>query len=154
MDYEQAVKLTMHLNGMPRSVDVDAGAFLLDVLRELGLTGTKEGCAVGVCGACTVAVDGLPVSSCLYLAACADGREVLTVEGIAVIDPDVVDAFVACEGMQCGICTPGQVVAAHTLRRAYPDASEADVRDYLAGNLCRCTGYGPIVEAVKVYLDG
>lgn len=137
------------LNGEPRRCHIDADLLLVDLLRELGLRGTKEGCGVGVCGACTVAVDGLPMSSCIAFAALVDGREVLTVEGVAALAPEIVDAFVACEGMQCGICTPGQVVATYTLRQEIPAPSDEEIRTYLAGNLCRCTGYESIVAAAR-----
>lgn len=143
------------LNGQPREIGIPAAALLLDVIRGLGLTGTKEGCRIGVCGVCTVLVDGLPVSSCLYLAACADGTEVVTVEGVARDHPEVVDAFVRCEGMQCGICTPGQVVTAVAARAELGDRPGRErLREYLAGNLCRCTGYATIVEAVAAGDDG
>jgi len=148
------------LNGDPASADITATSSLLDLLRSLGLTGTKEGCRIGVCGLCTVLVDGLPVSSCIYLAACAEGADVWTVEGISRRDPDLVDAFVSCEGMQCGICTPGQVVTAAAAaeevraggRGAEQLLDEEGLRRYLSGNLCRCTGYNTIIEAVGGYL--
>lgn len=147
------MKIALTLNGEQASADVEGDSQLLDVLREqFGLTGTKEGCGVGVCGACSVLVDGNPVSSCLYLAGMADGAEVWTVEGLAAKDPDLIEAFVECEGMQCGICTPGQVVAAAALRRHNPDPTEEEIRTWMSGNLCRCTGYGTIVEAVKRYV--
>jgi aerobic-type carbon monoxide dehydrogenase small subunit (CoxS/CutS family) len=140
------VKFT--LNGQPREADVPSTASLLDVIRDLGLTGTKAGCRIGVCGVCTVLVDGLPVSSCLYLAHCADGADVWTVEGIAGRHPEVVDSFVRCEGLQCGICTPGQVVTAAAARAELgADLDQERLREYLTGNLCRCTGYATIVEA-------
>lgn len=142
------VKFT--LNGQPAEVDAPGGASLLDVIRGRGLTGTKAGCRIGVCGVCSVLVDGLPVSSCLYLAHCADGADVRTAEGIAQTDPGIVDAFVRCEGMQCGICTPGQVVAARAAAAELgPGASEEQLREYLIGNLCRCTGYATIIEAAQ-----
>lgn len=147
------MRLTFRLNGREMRLDADADALLLDVIRELGLTGTKEGCGVGVCGACTVLVDDLPVSSCLYLAGCAQGADVWTVEGLADRDPALVEAFVEHEGMQCGICTSGQVVATAALARERPDGSEEEIRSYMAGNLCRCTGYVSIVEAVEAYLE-
>ncbi|HEX6198381.1 MAG TPA: (2Fe-2S)-binding protein [Jiangellaceae bacterium] len=147
------MKLTFHLNG--RMIELEAGptAFLVDVLRSTGLTGTKEGCGMGVCGACTVLVDDRPVSSCLYLAPCVDGADVWTVEGLAERFPQVVDAFVAEEGMQCGICTPGQVAAVCALTLEKPAAAEPEIREYLNGNLCRCTGYQTIVAAAKAALD-
>jgi aerobic-type carbon monoxide dehydrogenase small subunit (CoxS/CutS family) len=92
------------------------------------------------------------VSSCIYFAALCDGADVLTVEGIATRDPEVIDAFVEHEGMQCGICTPGQVVSAYTLKREHPGASEAEVREYMSGNLCRCTGYVSVTDSVRGYV--
>lgn len=148
------VELLLELNGEPRTVEVEPAAMLVDVVRALGLTGTKEGCGVGVCGLCTVIVDDLPVSSCIYLAALAEGRSVWTVEGLTARDPALLRAFVDEEGLQCGICTPGQVVSAYALKRECPDANEDDVRDYMAGTLCRCTGYVTIVSSVVSYLAG
>lgn len=133
-------------------ISADPGVLLVDLLRDLGLTGTKEACGIGVCGLCTVLVDDLPVSSCLYLAACADGAHVWTAEGLARDDAGLIQAFVDHEGMQCGICTPGQVVAAAALAREHPSATEADIREHQAGNLCRCTGYQTIAASVKAYL--
>jgi carbon-monoxide dehydrogenase small subunit len=146
------VKLSFILNGQSRETDIEPGLLLVDVIRELGLTGTKEACGVGVCGLCTVLVDGLPVSSCLYLAACAAGAEVWTVEGLAREEPALIRAFVDNEGMQCGICTPGQVMAAAALARERPGATEAEIREQMAGNLCRCTGYQTIAASVRSYL--
>jgi aerobic carbon-monoxide dehydrogenase small subunit len=146
------VKVSFTLNGAPVAADVAAGALLVDVVRGLGMTGTKEACGVGVCGACTVLVGDLPVSSCLYVAACAEGAEVWTVEGLAREEPALIRAFVEQEGMQCGICTPGQVVAAAALARENPAATDEEIRDFQAGNLCRCTGYQTIAAAVRAYL--
>ena len=138
------------LNGLPVEVDARTGASLLDVIRGLGLTGAKAGCRIGVCGVCSVLVDGLPVSSCLFLAPCADGSDVWTAEGIAQAHPEVTAAFVRCEGMQCGICTPGQVVAATAaLAELGSAAGEDELREYLIGNLCRCTGYNTIIAAAQ-----
>ncbi|NIQ54375.1 MAG: 2Fe-2S iron-sulfur cluster binding domain-containing protein, partial [Gemmatimonadetes bacterium] len=131
------MRVAFRLNGRPTEVKAGPTSFLVDVLRESALTGTKEGCGVGECGACTVLLDGRPVSSCLFLAPCADGAEVWTVEGLAERFPAVVDAFVTQEGMQCGICTPGQVAAVCGLALEQPDADENAIRDYLNGNLCR-----------------
>jgi aerobic carbon-monoxide dehydrogenase small subunit len=147
------LKIRFVLNDEEREFEIEPDALLLDVIRDSGLTGTKEGCAVGVCGACTVVINDAPVSSCIYFAALCDGAEVLTIEGIARRDPSVIEAFVEHEGMQCGICTPGQVVAAYTLKREHPGADEEAVREYMAGNLCRCTGYVSITESVRAYVS-
>jgi aerobic carbon-monoxide dehydrogenase small subunit len=150
------VKLSFTLNGTPVETDADPGIPLVDLIRGLDLTGTKEACGVGVCGVCTVLVNDLPVSSCLYLAGCADGAEVWTVEGLAREEPDLIRAFTEREGMQCGICTPGQVVAAAALAREHQGAAAAvtdeQIREHQAGNLCRCTGYQTIAAAVRSYL--
>jgi aerobic carbon-monoxide dehydrogenase small subunit len=147
------VNLRFTLNGGAVGTTAPADAMLIDTVRELGLTGTKEGCGVGVCGACTVLVNDLPVSSCLYLSRCADGADVWTVEGLVQRDPRLRDAFVGCEGLQCGICTSGQLVSAYALGLDNPDATEDEIREHMAGNLCRCTGYASIVASVQAYLD-
>jgi carbon-monoxide dehydrogenase small subunit len=139
------------LNGRPVSVDAPGSRRLLDVLREdLGLTGTKEGCGEGECGACSVLIDGLVVNSCLVAAGQAEGCEVVTVEGLAAGDElsPLQRAFVERGAAQCGICTPGMLLAAHALLQENPRPSADDVRVGLAGNLCRCTGYTKIIEAV------
>ena len=139
------------LNGEPTEFLCDPHATLLDVLRnEVGLTGTKEGCATGDCGACSVTLDGRLVCSCLVLAAETRGREVGTVEGVARADRlhPVQQKLLEHAGLQCGVCTPGFVVAAKALLDRNPDPSEREVRYWLAGNLCRCTGYDKIVRAV------
>ncbi len=146
------MRLRFRLNGEPVELDAAPTGPLLELVRSLGLTGTKEGCAVGVCGLCSVLVDDRPVSSCLYLCGFLDGSEVWTVEGLAAAEPRLVEAFVEHEAMQCGICTPGQVVAAAALRRASPHAGREEIRRHLGGNLCRCTGYETIIEAVSSYL--
>jgi aerobic-type carbon monoxide dehydrogenase small subunit (CoxS/CutS family) len=149
------IHLRLTLNGEPVEATAPADMFLVDFLRErAGLTGTKEACGVGVCGACTVLLDGEPASSCLLLAGLADGADVWTVEGIARRDPGLVRAFVENEGMQCGICTPGQVVSAHALLRRNPRPDEDEVRRWMAGNLCRCTGYASIRRAVRAAAEG
>jgi len=143
--------LSLTVNGVGYSVAVDGSATLLATLRdELGLTGAKEGCDDSECGACMVLLDGRPVNSCSFLALQADGREVITVEGLADgAEPGPLQrAFVESGGIQCGFCTPGMLVSATALLAERPDPSENDVRLALAGNLCRCTGYGKIVEAV------
>lgn len=132
------------LNGRDTTVEAHPLARLLDVLREdLGLTGTKEGCGEGECGACTVLVDGLPVNACLVPVCQVEGAAVVTVEGLC--DRALADAFVTEGGAQCGICTPGMLVAASVLPE---DASIDEIRDKLAGNLCRCTGYEGIYRAI------
>lgn len=146
------MKLSFTLNGEEVEVAAETGALLVDLVRDLGLTGTKEACGVGVCGLCTVLVGDLPVSSCLYLAACVAGADVWTVEGLARKEPELIEAFAGHEGMQCGICTPGQVVAAAALARDNPAATEAEIREHQAGNLCRCTGYQTIAASVEAYL--
>lgn len=153
------MRVTFSVNGLQREVDVPVAARLLDTLRDLGLTGTKEGCGTGVCGVCSVLVGDRPVSSCSFLTACADGLEVWTVEGIAAIEPDLVEAFVVHEAMQCGICTPGLVVMVAALERLmvqYGQTSEAlddeVLASYLSGNLCRCTGYQAILTVARARL--
>lgn len=146
------MKLSFTLNGEAVQTAAEPAELLVNVVRDLGLTGTKEACGVGVCGLCTVLVDDLPVSSCLYLAACVDGADVWTVEGVASREPGLIQAFAEHEGMQCGICTPGQVVAAAALARENPAATDEEIRDHQAGNLCRCTGYQTIAASVRAYL--
>jgi len=146
--------VTVHfiLNGRPASADVSGSRRLLDVLREgLAFTGAKEGCGEGECGACSVLVDGEVVNSCLVAVGQVDGREVVTVEGLALPDgklSPLQQAFIERGAAQCGICTPGMLLAAHALLQQNPRPSEDDVRVGLAGNLCRCTGYTKIIAAV------
>jgi aerobic-type carbon monoxide dehydrogenase small subunit (CoxS/CutS family) len=145
-------RLELIVDGLPLTADVDPGRTLLRVLRDdLGRTGTKEGCDDSECGACMVLVDGRPVNSCSYLALQAAGREITTVEGLA--GPDALHplqrAFLEGGGIQCGFCTPGMLVSAVALLASDPDPSEEAIRDALAGNLCRCTGYQPIIRAVQ-----
>jgi carbon-monoxide dehydrogenase small subunit len=144
--------LRITVNGEPRSVEVAANRLLLHLLRDdLGLTGTKEGCSVGVCGACSVLVDGALVSACLLPAVMVDGAAITTVEGLAAKDGQLSplqEAFIRHGGFQCGICTPGQLIAATALLAENPHPGEAQVRAWMMGNLCRCTGYYQIVESV------
>jgi carbon-monoxide dehydrogenase small subunit len=145
------VRLSFTVNGRPASVEVHPMARLLDVIREeLRLTGTKEGCGEGECGACSITIDGALVNSCLVPALHAQGRQIRTIEGVAEGDRlhAVQRAFLECGGAQCGMCTPGMVMAAVNLLDRKPDPSPEDVRDGLAGNLCRCTGYVKIFDAV------
>jgi carbon-monoxide dehydrogenase small subunit len=146
------MKISLSINGQERTVDAPPLARLLDVLREgLGLTGTKEGCGEGECGTCTVLFDGEPANACLIPIGQCEGRQIVTVEGL--VDPakpsPLAKAFVARGGAQCGICTPGMIVSAHALLLRAKNPSEADIREALAGNLCRCTGYTGIVSAVE-----
>ncbi len=146
------MQLVLTVNGMVHEVEARPTARLLDVLRDqLGLTGTKEGCAEGECGACTVIVDGRAVNSCVMLAVQARGKEVLTVEGLAHDgELDLLQQkFVEYGAVQCGYCTPGMLMSAKALLMGNPVPSEQDIRIALAGNLCRCTGYSAIVGAVK-----
>ena len=143
------------VNGTPWTGEVPPRLTLADLLRDhLQLTGTHLGCEQGVCGACTILCDGEAVRSCLMLAVQADGRSLTTVEGLDD-DPDAAalrDALVAGRGLQCGFCTPGVLLSAMALRRADPPIDPARVPELLAGNICRCTGYEPIVDAVRAWL--
>jgi carbon-monoxide dehydrogenase small subunit len=148
------VRLTVTVNGRARTADdVRPDESLLHTLRErLGLPGAKNACEQGECGSCTVYLDDVPVCACLVAAGQAEGREVVTVEGLAgdpTADP-VRNAFVECGAVQCGFCTPGLIVAVHDLLRHDSDPTDARIREALAGNLCRCTGYEKIIEAVHV----
>jgi carbon-monoxide dehydrogenase small subunit len=149
---EQQVDVRMRVNGVVREVRVPSRRLLSDALRhDLRLTGTHVGCEHGVCGACTVLLDGEPVRSCLMLAASADGHEVTTVEGLAGPDGElhpVQQAFVDCHGLQCGFCTPGFVTTIAAFLEENPDPTEEEATDAIAGNLCRCTGYQGIRKAV------
>ena len=139
------------VNGVPREARVPARRLLSDCLRhELRLTGTHVGCEHGVCGACTVLLDGEPVRSCLLLAVTADGHEVTTVEGLGTPDDmhPVQQAFRECHGLQCGFCTPGFLTTVAAYLEHNPDPTEAEAREAISGNLCRCTGYQNIVKSV------
>ena len=146
-----SVRVATTINGDAVEYLCDAEETLLDVLRDrLALTGSKEGCGTGDCGACSVTLDGRLVCSCLVLGAEADGREVNTIEGIAVGDKlhPLQRKFIEHAALQCGICTPGFLVASKALLEKNPDPTETEIRYWLAGNLCRCTGYDKIVRAV------
>lgn len=146
------MRLTFTVNGRTREVDTPGDSTLLDVLRDrLGLTGTKEACVEGECGACTVLIDGRPVDSCIYAAHAASGRAVTTIEGVGgagdLVTP-LQEALVRTGGVQCGFCTPGFVMSLTALLDENPSPTEPEIRTALAGNLCRCTGYSQIVDAV------
>jgi carbon-monoxide dehydrogenase small subunit len=147
-------KITLSVNGKTRSSNAEPRLTLLDFLREhLSLTGTHMGCEHGVCGACTVNYDGVPVRACLIYAVQADGHEVETVEGLCKPDGTpgpVQEAFQDAHGLQCGYCTPGMLVSATALLRTTPDPSDEEIREGLGGNLCRCTGYTQIIDAVRL----
>jgi carbon-monoxide dehydrogenase small subunit len=140
-------------NGNRMSTMIEDHWTLLHLIREeLGYTGTKEGCGSGECGACTVIVDGLAVNSCLYLAMEIDGKELLTIEGLASVDGTlhpIQKAFVDNGGIQCGFCSPGMILAAKALLDENPNANEEEIKDAIAGNICRCTGYVQIIDSIK-----
>jgi carbon-monoxide dehydrogenase small subunit len=143
--------IALTVNGLAHTVAVEPRWLLVDVLRDtLGLTGTHVGCEHGVCGTCTVMVNGETVRSCLMLAPSADGADIMTVEGLGPVDGlhPLQEAFREAQGLQCGFCTPGMLMIAYELLRQNPAPSEADIREAISANLCRCTGYQGIVEAV------
>jgi len=147
---KQVISVTV--NGEPYEVFIDSRTTLLQLVREhLGLTGTKEGCSEGECGACSVVLNGRLVDSCLIFAVEAKGGEVQTIEGLALngeLHP-VQKAFIECGGVQCGFCTPGMIMASKTLLEKNPHPNEDEIRHGLGGNLCRCTGYAKIIDAVQ-----
>jgi xanthine dehydrogenase YagT iron-sulfur-binding subunit len=152
VNFLERMNIAVRVNGHEHRLSVDARVTLLDFLRErLGLTGTKKGCNFGECGACTVHLDGRRVNACMVLAASADGREVTTIEGLANGDElhPVQQAFIDHDGFQCGFCTPGQIMSAVALIEEGHTGSEAEMREWMSGNLCRCSAYPQIVEAVK-----
>ena len=146
--------ITLHVNGVPRHGAVEARTTLVDFLRDsLGLTGTHVGCEHGICGACSVLLDGDPVRSCCMFAVQAEGYAVTTVEGLAPQRgtlSKIQDAFCETHALQCGYCTPGMLIACHALVARNPHPNEAEIRDAIGGNICRCTGYQQIVDAVKL----
>jgi aerobic carbon-monoxide dehydrogenase small subunit len=144
--------MTLTVNGSHHTLDVEDRTLLVDLLRDrLGLTGTHVGCDTSQCGCCTVHLDGVAVKSCTTLALQADGAAVVTIEGLAGAGPlhPVQQAFSACHGLQCGYCTPGMIMAVTDLLARYPEPTDEQIRDGLAGNLCRCTGYINIEAAVR-----
>ena len=146
------MKLTLALNGQERSFEIEGDEPLLDVLRGAGLTSVRLSCGIGLCGACTVLIDGEPISSCLLHAGLAEGRVVTTVEGLAEDDP-ALRAFDDAGAFQCGYCTPGMVLSAKALAVVKPSAGSDEVRHWMNGNLCRCGSYRRIEQAISTYLE-
>jgi carbon-monoxide dehydrogenase small subunit len=146
------IKLT--INGTERAANAEPRTTLLDFIRDnLGLTATHMGCEHGVCGACSVILDGVPVRSCLIYAVQVDGHNVMTAEGLRNTDGSpgpIMDSFIEAHGLQCGYCTPGMMVATHALLSTNPAPSDDEIREAIGGNLCRCTGYVQIVEAIRL----
>ena len=146
-------QINLTINGESEQVTVPSNMTLMHMLREsLALTGTKNGCSAGECGACTVLLNGEPVNSCMVLAVECNGADIVTVEGLAgdhQLDP-IQEAMIEAGGVQCGFCTPGMLISSRALLNRCPDPSEDEIREALVGNLCRCTGYVRIIEAVKV----
>ena len=151
------MNVQFELNGESAGADIAPAARLVDVLRDVfGLTGTKVGCEEGECGACTVVVDGVAVNSCLYLAADVEGKQVVTIEGLeenGLLD-EVSKAFIASGAVQCGFCTPGMIMRAYTFLQENADPSEEEIRRSIEGNICRCTGYVKIVDAIRTLAAG
>jgi aerobic carbon-monoxide dehydrogenase small subunit len=151
------MKVELKVNGRTETVDVEPRMTLLDCLRdELNLKGTHAGCEHGVCGACTVIIDGLAVRSCLTLAVQGDGVDLRTIEGFASDDGGlsvIQEAFCETHGLQCGYCTPGMIISAHVLLEQNVSPTDEEIRDAISGNICRCTGYGQIIEAIRLAAD-
>jgi carbon-monoxide dehydrogenase small subunit len=149
---ETSVLLRFRLNGQEYRAEVNGSDLLIDLIRDrLGLTGTKRSCDMEICGACTVLIDGKPVSSCSIFAFEIDGKELLTIEGLAGperLDP-LQQAFIECGGFQCGFCTPGMILLAKSLLDENPDPTVDQIRDYMDANICRCTGYQMIIESIQ-----
>ena len=150
------INVSINVNGINYTKDIDPSTRLIDFIRDdLKLKGTKEGCGEGECGACTVIVNGKTVNSCLMLASSADGKNVITIEGVSdnnKLHP-IQEAFMEVGAVQCGYCTPGMILSAKSLLDKNPNASEDDIRIALSGNLCRCTGYKKIIQAVLLAKD-
>lgn len=151
------IKVSFVINGKREEREIHPNISLLDLLRDhLGLTGTKKGCEIGECGTCTVIVDGKPVNACLVLAPKVDGKEIITIEGIGEegkLHP-LQKAFLTHGAVQCGFCTPGMILAAKALLDRNPHPSREEIKDAISGNLCRCTGYLQIVEAIEATGNG
>ena len=151
-EHHNTVDVSVTINGAERSATVEARTLLVHYIRDhLGLTGTHWGCDTSNCGVCVVSMDGVPVKSCTVLAAMADGTSITTVEGLetaAGLDP-IQQGFMECHGLQCGFCTPGMMIAAKWLLERNPNPTDAEIREGLSGQLCRCTGYDNIIKAVR-----
>jgi aerobic carbon-monoxide dehydrogenase small subunit len=150
----RTISLTVNRNRITR--EVPDNRLLIDFIRyDLGLTGTKEGCSVGVCGACTVLIDKQPISSCIALVVMLDGSEITTIEGLAENERlhPLQQAFIDHGGFQCGICTPGQIMAAKALLDSNPHPTREQIREWMMGNLCRCTGYYKIIESIQAVAE-
>jgi carbon-monoxide dehydrogenase small subunit len=146
------VPIEIYVNDKKYNLTISPGELLVDVIRErLGLTGTKKGCGTGECGACTVIIDGEPVNSCLYLAIRANGKHIVTIEGLGQPDKlhPIQQAFIKNAAVQCGFCAPGMQLTAKALLDENPDPNEQQIREGISGNICRCTGYVKIVKAIK-----
>ena len=151
-----SIKVAINVNGVNYDKDIDPSLRLIDFLRdELKLKGTKEGCSEGECGACTVILNGKTINSCLMLASSADGKNVVTIEGVADKDKlhPIQEAFMEVGAVQCGYCTPGMILSAKALLDKNPNAKEEEIKVALSGNLCRCTGYKKIIQAVMLAED-
>lgn len=151
-DKRPKIEITLFVNGRQYDMEIEPRETLLDVLRKrLDLTGAKKSCDMEVCGACTVLVDGQAVSACTYLAYEARDKHVLTIEGLADGDKlhPIQEAYIECGGFQCGFCTPGMILATKTLLEEIPNPTEEQIKQYMRGNICRCTGYGMIIDSIK-----
>lgn len=149
---EILIPLRFRLNGQKCSAGVSSGELLIDFIRDrLGLTGTKRSCDIEICGACTVLLDGKAISSCAVFAFEVDGKELLTIEGLAGCEGlhPLQQAFIECGGFQCGFCTPGMILLAKSLLDENPDPTAEEIRDYMDANICRCTGYQMIIESIQ-----
>jgi len=152
MESESRRRIRLTINGETRELEVPNRRTLVDCIRyDIGLTGTKEACSVGVCGACTVLLNGRMTASCITLAVQADGAEITTIEGIGTPEHlhPLQESFIRNGGFQCGICTPGQIIAAKALLDTIPNPTEDQIKDWMMGNLCRCTGYYQIIDSIK-----
>lgn len=153
---QETTQLRVTINGQTYRREVPNRRLLVDFLRyDLGLTGTKEACSVGVCGACTVLINGLMAAACITLAVQANGANILTIEGVGEADHlhPLQESFINHGGFQCGICTPGQILAAKSLLDLNPTPSEEQIKEWMMGNLCRCTGYYQVIESIQRAAD-